>query len=132
MWLGGWVYDSRMTVAVAVNAVDSIVLASDSAPTQQVKTSVGQVETINIWSSANKIFNMRKAWSAADELLTHLLVAGEEVLADEEGAFMTLGAHRCAGGDDPRGRQGRSTVRAQIQTGQQRCGEPLFPGQAGA
>jgi hypothetical protein len=28
--------------------------------------------------------------AAADELLTHLLAAGEDVLADEEGAFMTL------------------------------------------
>ena len=28
--------------------------------------------------------------AAADELLTHLLAAGEDVLADEDGAFMTL------------------------------------------
>jgi hypothetical protein len=28
--------------------------------------------------------------AAADELLTHLLATGEDVLADEEGAFMTL------------------------------------------
>ena len=28
--------------------------------------------------------------AAADELLTHLLGTGEDVLADEEGAFMTL------------------------------------------
>jgi hypothetical protein len=28
--------------------------------------------------------------AAADELLTHLLATGEEVLADEDGVFMTL------------------------------------------
>ena len=51
-----------MTVAVAVSAVDSIVLASDSATTQQIRTQAGQIETINIWNSANKIFNLRKTW----------------------------------------------------------------------
>lgn len=51
-----------MTVAVAVNAVDSIVLASDSATTQRIQTQAGQIETINIWNSANKIFNLRKTW----------------------------------------------------------------------
>ena len=51
-----------MTVTVAVNAVDSIVLASDSATTQQVQTQTGQTAPINIWNSANKIFNLRKSW----------------------------------------------------------------------
>ena len=51
-----------MTVTVAVNAVDSIVLASDSATTQQAQILPGQTTTINIWNSANKIFNLRKSW----------------------------------------------------------------------
>jgi len=51
-----------VTVTVAVNAVDSIVLASDSATTQQAQIEPGQVATINIWNSANKIFNLRKCW----------------------------------------------------------------------
>jgi hypothetical protein len=51
-----------VTVTVAVNAVDSIVLASDSATTQQAQIQPGQTATINIWNSANKIFNLRKSW----------------------------------------------------------------------
>ena len=51
-----------MTVTVAVNAVDSIVLASDSATTQQAQTGPGQMSTINIWNSANKIYNLRRSW----------------------------------------------------------------------
>lgn len=51
-----------MTVTVAVNVVDSIVLASDSATTQQAQIQPGQIAPINIWNSANKIFNLRKSW----------------------------------------------------------------------
>lgn len=49
-----------MTIAVAVSAVDSIVLASDSATTQHQLIPGGQLEPINTWNSANKIFNLRK------------------------------------------------------------------------
>jgi len=51
-----------MTVVVAVNTVDSIVVASDSATTARVPTQDGQFVTNNIWNSANKIFNLCKAW----------------------------------------------------------------------
>lgn len=44
-----------MTVVVAVNVVDGVVLASDSATTSPV----------GIWNSANKIFNLRKTWPIA-------------------------------------------------------------------
>lgn len=54
-----------MTVVVAVNSLDSIVLASDSATTQWVEVQGGQFEPNNIWNSASKIFNLRKAWPVA-------------------------------------------------------------------
>ena len=47
-----------MTIVVAVNAVDSLVLASDSTTTQAMPG----VGPINTWDSANKIFNLRKTW----------------------------------------------------------------------
>ena len=45
-----------VTIVIAVNAVDSLVMASDSATTQ------GNPVPINTWNSANKIFNLRKDW----------------------------------------------------------------------
>lgn len=54
-----------MTVVVAVNALDSIVLASDSAVTQMVQSQDGQSVPNNIWNSAIKVFNLRKAWPIA-------------------------------------------------------------------
>ena len=54
-----------MTVVVAINALDSIVLASDSATTQSSRTRDGQLETNNIWNSASKIFNLRYGWPIA-------------------------------------------------------------------
>ncbi len=48
-----------MTIALAINVGDSLVLASDSATTQMTTTE-GAPDTINIWHSANKIFNLRK------------------------------------------------------------------------
>jgi hypothetical protein len=42
--------------------VDSIVLASDSTTTQQAQIQSGQITPINIWNSANKVFNLRKCW----------------------------------------------------------------------
>lgn len=49
-----------MTIALAINVGDSLVLASDSATTQQWVTPAGHPDTINIWNSATKIFNLRK------------------------------------------------------------------------
>jgi hypothetical protein len=51
-----------VTIVVAVNAVDSLVLASDSTTTQQMAGPQGQPLVVNTWNSANKIFNLRKAW----------------------------------------------------------------------
>lgn len=51
-----------MTITVAVSVLDSLVFASDSATTQQATMPDGHADTINIWNSANKIFNLRKAW----------------------------------------------------------------------
>jgi hypothetical protein len=51
-----------MTIVVAISVADGLVLASDSATTQQIGSSAGFVDTINIWNSANKIFNLRKSW----------------------------------------------------------------------
>ena len=42
--------------------MDSLVFASDSATTQQATMPDGHADTINIWNSANKIFNLRKSW----------------------------------------------------------------------
>lgn len=49
-----------MTIALAINVGDSLVLASDSATTHMTTTPDGAPDTINIWHSANKIFNLRK------------------------------------------------------------------------
>ncbi|MCW2503966.1 MAG: hypothetical protein JWO79_2250 [Actinomycetia bacterium] len=49
-----------MTIALAINVGDSLVLASDSATAQQLVLPDGHAETINVWNSANKIFNLRK------------------------------------------------------------------------
>jgi hypothetical protein len=64
-----------MTIVVAVSVADGLVLASDSATTQQIELPNGGVETINIWNSANKIFNLRRGlpigamtWGRADFL----------------------------------------------------------------
>lgn len=51
-----------MTIALGINAVDSLVFASDSATTQQAQAPDGHVEPINIWNTANKIFNLRRQW----------------------------------------------------------------------
>jgi hypothetical protein len=51
-----------VTITVAVSVLDSLVFASDSATTQQATMPDGHADTINIWNSANKIFNLRKAW----------------------------------------------------------------------
>jgi len=52
-----------VTIALAINVGDSLVLASDSATTQRAVLPSGQTSTINVWNSANKIFNLRKAWA---------------------------------------------------------------------
>ncbi|MDO8307004.1 MAG: hypothetical protein Q7V58_01435 [Actinomycetota bacterium] len=49
-----------MTIVVAVSVADGLILASDSATTQSITLTDGHVDTINIWNSANKIFNLRK------------------------------------------------------------------------
>jgi hypothetical protein len=51
-----------MTVTLAISTVDSLVLASDSATTQQQLSQDGHPDTTNVWNSANKIFNLRKSW----------------------------------------------------------------------
>lgn len=50
-----------MTVVVGVQTTDGLVLASDSATTQQMTTPDGP-RTSAIWNSANKIFNLRRTW----------------------------------------------------------------------
>jgi hypothetical protein len=51
-----------MTIAVAISTVDSLVLASDSTTSMQVPKPGGHVDTVNLWNSANKIFNLHKCW----------------------------------------------------------------------
>jgi len=51
-----------MTITVAIKVGDGIVLASDSATTQTLTDSTGHSDTINVWNTANKIFNLRKQW----------------------------------------------------------------------
>ena len=51
-----------MTIVVAVVTTDGLVLASDSATTQQLSVSGGPPQTSSIWNSANKIVNLRKHW----------------------------------------------------------------------
>lgn len=54
-----------MTITVAIKVGDGIVLASDSATTQTLTDSTGHSDTINVWNTANKIFNLRKQWPLA-------------------------------------------------------------------
>jgi hypothetical protein len=50
-----------LTIALAINVGDSLVLASDSALTQSLPGAAGALpQAINIWNSGNKIFNLRK------------------------------------------------------------------------
>lgn len=51
-----------MTVVVGIQTTDGLVLASDSATTQQLRLTDGSMATSSIWNSANKIFNVRKTW----------------------------------------------------------------------
>lgn len=51
-----------MTIVVAVVTTDGLVLASDSATTQQVRGSTGEARTSSIWNSADKIVNLRRGW----------------------------------------------------------------------
>lgn len=51
-----------MTIVVAVVTTDGLVLASDSATTQQLRGNDGSLRTSSIWNSANKIVNLRKPW----------------------------------------------------------------------
>lgn len=60
---GSWPTDGgSMTVVVGVQTTDGLVLASDSATTQQLPLVGGGFATSSIWNSANKIFNLKKAW----------------------------------------------------------------------
>jgi hypothetical protein len=68
-----------MTVVVAVNSLDSIVLASDSATTQWVQVQGGQREPNNIWNSASKIFNLRKAWPVAAVTWGQAAIDGQSI-----------------------------------------------------
>jgi hypothetical protein len=68
-----------MTIAITVNAVDSVVLASDSAITQQVRMPDDQEVKINIWNSGNKIFNLRKTWPIAAMMWGHAALSGRSV-----------------------------------------------------
>lgn len=51
-----------MTIVVAVVTGNGLVLASDSATTQQLQDGSGNLRTSSIWNSANKIVNLRKTW----------------------------------------------------------------------
>jgi hypothetical protein len=51
-----------MTIVVAVLTTDGLVLASDSATTQSVVGSNGDLRTSSIWNSADKIVNLRRSW----------------------------------------------------------------------
>jgi hypothetical protein len=51
-----------VTIVVAVATTSGLVLASDSATTQQLPTVGGDLRTASIWNSADKIFNLRKTW----------------------------------------------------------------------
>jgi hypothetical protein len=49
-----------MTIAIAVQVHDGIVLASDSASTISITDAAGKTEIVNVYNNANKIFNLRK------------------------------------------------------------------------
>jgi hypothetical protein len=49
-----------MTIAIAVQVHDGIVLSSDSASTLSITNAEGKTEIINVYNNANKIFNLRK------------------------------------------------------------------------
>lgn len=51
-----------MTIVVAVVTANGLVLASDSATTQQLLDVEGTLRTSSIWNSANKLVNLRKPW----------------------------------------------------------------------
>lgn len=70
-----------MTIVVAVNAVDSVVLASDSTTTQvgQALRPVPMFTPINTWNSANKIFNLRKTWPIGAITWGQASVSGQSI-----------------------------------------------------
>ena len=52
-----------MTIAIAVQVHDGLVLASDSASTLIDTTKPAPDNIINVYNNANKIFNLRKGLS---------------------------------------------------------------------
>lgn len=67
-----------MTIVVAVVTPDGLVLASDSATTQQLM--VGQQTTMgSIWNSANKIVNLRKCWPIGAMTFGRATFAGRSI-----------------------------------------------------
>ena len=68
-----------MTIVVAVLTTDGLVLASDSATTQQQRGPNGDVRTSSIWNSANKIVNLRRSWPVGAMTFGRATFAGRSV-----------------------------------------------------
>jgi hypothetical protein len=49
-----------MTIAISLKVNDGVVLATDSASTLMAENPQGQAYVVNVYNSANKIFNLRK------------------------------------------------------------------------
>jgi len=79
-----------MTIVVAVVTTDGLVLASDSATTQQLPTASGDVRTSSIWNSADKIVNLRKAWPVGAMTFGRATFQGRSVATHSKDLRRTL------------------------------------------
>lgn len=87
-----------MTIVVAVVTTGSLVLASDSATTQQLATTKGDLRTSSIWNSADKIVNLRKTWPIGVMTFGRATFAGRSVATHLKDLRRTLSG-RGDGGD---------------------------------
>ena len=49
-----------MTIAISIKINDGLVLASDSASTVLGQTPSGELQVVNVYNNAIKVFNLRK------------------------------------------------------------------------
>lgn len=90
-----------MTVVVAVVTTDSVILASDSATTQQLATTDGGLRTSSIWNSADKIVNLRKTWPVGAMTFGRATFAGRSIATHCKELRATLCATPSVGTSKP-------------------------------
>lgn len=88
-----------MTVVVGIQTTDGLVLASDSATTQQLPLVSGGLATSSIWNSANKIFNLRKTWPIGAMTFGRAAVDGLSIATHSKDLRLRLSGNDAAGLD---------------------------------